>query len=105
MKLSKKEFCTAVNTYKSMLEEETKFLDAFDISPEWKPGEWINNYYEFLSDMCELEENPNYGTILDWFCFDMNFGRDEDSKIFEGSRTWRVNSPEILYDYIMEVEN
>lgn len=105
MKLNKKEFCAAVDTYREMLEEETKFLDAFDISPEWKPGEWINNYYEFLSDMCELEENPNYGTILDWFCFDMKFGQDKDSKIFEGSRTWRVNSPEILYDYIMEVEN
>ena len=55
--------------------------------------------------MCELEENPNYGTILDWFCFDMDFGKDKDSKIFDGSKTWRIESPEILYDYIMEVEN
>lgn len=105
MKLNKKEFYTAVNTYRSMLEEENKLIDALDISPEWKPGEWINNYYEFLSDMCELEENPTYGTILDWFCYDMDFGRDKDSKIYDGNKTWVINSPEILYDYIIEVEN
>ena len=42
MKLSKKQFCIAVETFKEMMEEENEFIDAFDISPEWKPGRWIN---------------------------------------------------------------
>lgn len=104
MKLSKHEFCTAVNTFREMLEEEHKYCDMLYISPEWGPGQWIGNYYELLSSLCELEENPTYGTILDWFCFDMDFGKDKDNKIFDGTKTWRIESPEILYDYIMEVE-
>ena len=49
MKLSKHEFCTAVNTFREMLEEEHKYCDLLYISPEWGPGQWIGNYYELLS--------------------------------------------------------
>ncbi len=105
MKLNKKEFCAAVDTYKSMLEEENKLIDALDISPEWTPGEWINNYYELLFYLCELEDDSIYGTVLDWFCFETHFGEDRDNKIYDGKKEWTINSPEILYDYIMEVEN
>ena len=37
MKLDKRQFCIAVETYKEMLEEEEKLLDALDVAPEWKP--------------------------------------------------------------------
>lgn len=105
MKLNKRQFCQAVKSYQSMLEEDSEITDVLDVGATWKPSEWISSYYEFLSEMCELEETPNYGTVLDWFCFDMNFGRNRDNKIFDGGKTWTINSPEILYDYIMEVEN
>lgn len=107
MKLSKAQFCTAVETYKVMLEEQDELLDALNANIEWKPGEWINNYYDLLSDLCELEEDPYIGTDLDWFCFETDFGRRKDMcKVFdhETSRTWRIESPEILYDYITRDE-
>lgn len=105
MKLSKKQFCIAVNTFHDMLEQENKLLDVLNITPEWVPGEWVNNYYDLLSELCELEEDPQIGTILDWFCFEIDFGKDKDNKIYNGYKEWTINSPEILYDYIMEVEN
>ncbi len=107
MKLNKNEFCIAVNTYKDMLEEEDQLQDALGIGCEWKPGEWIENYYELLSTLCELEEDSMIGTDLAWFCYETDFGRKTDmNKIFdiETSRTWRIESPEILYDYITRDE-
>lgn len=104
MKLSKRQFCIAVNTYKEMLEEEEKLLDALDITPEWKPGEWINSYYELLTDLCELETDEVYGNDLDWFCFDTKFGTDKDMcKVYDTQTglTWRIESPDILYDLII----
>ena len=107
MKLSKRQFCIAVDTYKSMLEEEHQMIDALDISPEWKGADWIANYYELLSDLCELEEDPYVGTDLDWFCFETNFGQNKDmNKVYDTKTglTWRVESPEILYDFITRDE-
>ena len=103
MKLNKRQFCIAVDTYKSMLIEEQMIQNALDISPEWKPGEWIANYYDLLKDLCELEEDPYIGTDLDWFCFETDFGRRKDyCKVFdhETGRTWTIETPEILYDFI-----
>ena len=105
MKLTKSQFCSAVNTYCEMLEQDYKYSELLNISPEWGPGEWIGNYYQLLSDLCELEVDIYVGTTLDWFCYDADFGRNKDiNKIFDGHKTWRIDSPEILYDYIMEVE-
>jgi len=107
MKLSKNEFCNAVDTYKQMLKEENDFLNLLNANPEWKPGEWIENYYKLLTDLCELEEHPTWGTILDWFCYDTDFGRRTDwCKINDNKGlTWTVETPDILYDFIMETEN
>ena len=107
MKLDKAQFCTAVETYKVMLKEQDELLDALNANIEWKPGEWINNYYDLLSDLCELDEDPYIGTDLDWFCFETDFGRRKDMcKVFdhETSRTWRIETPDILYDYITRDE-
>ena len=107
MKLSKRQFCIAVETFKEMMEEENDLINAFDISPEWKPGHWISNYYELLEDLCELEIDDLYGSDLSWFCFETDFGRNKDmNKIYdtETGRTWRIESPEILYDFITRDE-
>lgn len=107
MKLDKAQFCTAVETYKVMLEEQDELLDALNANIEWKPGEWINNYYDLLSDLCELEIDELYGSDLDWFCFDTKFGTDKEmNKVYdtETGRTWRIESPEILYDFITRDE-
>jgi hypothetical protein len=108
MKLTKLQFCTAVETFEKMLEEEDKIAEALGgVDPEWKPMEWINNYYEFLSDVCDLEENPTYGTDLDWFCFETDFGHLKDyCKVYdhETGRTWTIESADILYDFITRDE-
>ena len=107
MKLTKSQFCTAVNNYRSMLQEEEELQAALSIGSEWKPGEWIQAYYELLTDLCELETDEVYGNDLDWFCFDTKFGTDKDMyKVYDTQTglTWRIESPEILYDFITRDE-
>ena len=107
MKLTKLQFCTAVNTFEEMLEEERVIAEALDVNPEWKPMKWINNYYDFLYDICDLEEDPTYGTDLDWFCFEADFGHSTDCcKVYdqETGRTWTIKDAETLYDFITRDE-
>ena len=104
MKLSKKQFCTAVRVYQSMQEEEREITSALGIV-EWKPSDWINDYYEFLTEMCELEEDPRIGTDLDWFVYETDFGRRKDyCQVYEetSGKTWIIETPEALYDYIVK---
>ncbi len=102
MKLNKAQFCKYVDKYKEMLEQEDKVLDVLGVDCEWVPSEWIINYYEILSDLCELPKDKNTGTLLDWFVFDTHFGK-EHNVILGNGRRWVINSPEVLYDFIKEV--
>lgn len=107
MRLSKNEFCNAVNQYKAMLTEENNIANILNVNFEWKPGEWITNYYELLSELCELEEDSIYGSDLDWFCFETDFGRRKDMcKVFDTNtgNTWTIETPETLYDFITRDE-
>lgn len=105
MRLTKEEFVEAVNKYKQMLEQEHKIIEVIGSYPEWVPGTWIDAYYNLLSEMCELEDNDIYGTDLDWFCWDTQFGTNEKfTKVYDGVTEWNITSPEILYDFIMYKE-
>lgn len=107
MKLNKEQFIKHVNEYHEMLDKETQILNILGGVAEWEPREWLNNYYDFLSEMCELEDSSN-GTILDWFCFETNFGEDEpyilteepDGAIVEIV----IDSAGVLYDYLVTYE-
>lgn len=102
MKLTKQQFVKYVNTYEEMLKESNKVASSLGVV-EWAPDRWISNYYKMLSDMCELYEDNMVGTILDWFCFETDFGANADmNMIYEEGREWpwRIESAEILYDYI-----
>ena len=77
MRLTKEEFCTAVDKFEQMYKEEHNLLKALDISPEWRPGQWISTYYDFLNDMCDFtpeQETAKYGNDLDYYCFELDFG-------------------------------
>lgn len=107
MRLSKRQFCEAVDTFEKMVREEEELIKVLGIKPEWKPGEWVNHYYDLIEDLSELEDDPIYGNDLAWFCFEVDFGKKTDlNKIFdtETSRTWTIKSADILYDWITRDE-
>ena len=107
MQLSKRQFCDAVKNFEHMLKELQCMEDALggELSI---PTKWIDDYYDFLTETCELEEeDAHYGTDLDWFCYETDFGRKKDyCKIYDqdSGLTWTIESPEILYDYLTRDE-
>ena len=106
MKLSKEQFIRYVNNYKRMSKEESEVIDALDVCPDWRPSGWVNSYYDLLSDMCELKEDPRYGTTLDWFCWETEFGKRADMRVIQMSdeTSWDITNAGILYDYLMKYE-
>ena len=107
MKLTKNQFCTYVDTYQKMIDQENQLLELLNMNPEWAPSEWLNNYYEMLRDLCELPDDPHYGNDLDWFCFECDFGRDETmNKIYSANKSspWYIKDSSTLYDFIMRKE-
>lgn len=107
MKLSREQFVDYVNRYKKMREEEEEIINALDMNPEWKPSQWINSFYDFLDEMCELEPDPSIGTTLDWWVFETNFGDSEsyiEPIIITEDGTISLNSAGALYDYLMKYE-
>lgn len=107
MKLNKLQFIKYVETYKKMLYKETNIIDVLGDCIEWEPGNWINNYYKLLSDMCELKENNIFGTSLDWFCYETGFGTHDNMINIvdnEEHKIIYINNAEDLYNYIIEYE-
>ena len=97
MRLTKDEFVRAVATVDKMFQEENKMANALGVA-EWKTLQFVGEYYDFLAEMCELPENKWYGTDLDYFCFELEFGRKWDtSGACDDFRT-----AEGLYDFITD---
>lgn len=103
MRLIKEEFCTYVENYKNMLERSNNICNMLGIYDVWVGDEWLYNYYNFLSNMCELPANYNYETLLDWWCFETDFGR-YNNEIVLGDEAYSIKNAEELYDYIMNIE-
>lgn len=105
MKLTKEQFIKALNAYEQMYNEEGELLNALNVNPEWTPSKWINEYYDLLSSLCEFDEDDelyrDYGTPLDWYCFEWEFGL-KNAAIYEGEIERPLDTPERLYDFICE---
>ena len=103
MRLTREEFKKALSNYERMYREEGDIFMALDISPEWVPGNWIGHYYEFLTDMCDAPEHNYIGTILDWYCFELDFGSDWKPGYYTiDGVDIPLDTPDHLYDALLE---
>ena len=100
MRLSKSEFISHLNKYKDMYDQLLKVEDVLDCDPETTFSKWVDEYYNFLSDLCGLSED-DYGTMLDYYCYECDFG--ERCVIREADGTERkIHTPAQLYDFLIE---
>ena len=109
MKLSKEQFVKYVNRYEQMLKQENEILNVLGGISEWAPSDWINSFYDLFSEMCELKESLVFGTSLNWFCFETDFGKENnivEIKEKNGSviSVIEIDSAAALYDYLVTYE-
>mgnify|MGYP007070187135 CR=1 FL=1 len=96
MRLTKDEFVKAVNTVEGLWRADTRIMDLLDVAPECDLFRATTEYYEFLRALCEEKENYAYGTELDYYCWELNFGECAPSDY--------PSTPEELYDWIVSGE-
>lgn len=108
MKLTREQFIKYVNTFEKMYKEDEQIWNVLDCD-EWKPSRWVDQYYNFLSDMCELPE-PVLEETLDWFCFQIDFGKREDRNFItwelpSGTYSLKIRTAADLWKYIEVMED
>lgn len=97
MKLTKEQFVKYLNVYKRILEEENEVANTLNIC-EWRGQDWVGEYYDLFHDMCEADTNRVFGSIVDYYVFEMDFGTKHSEENQD------IATPEALYDYIIELE-
>lgn len=102
MKLTKEQFVKYLKLYETMYLEERRIANALGCSPHWPPAQWVDNFFDLFSEMCELGAGtPLYGTDLDYFIWDLDFGRNwEPGAVIENGKEVVLSSPEGLYEYL-----
>lgn len=114
MRLTREEFIQAIKVIETMINEENSIMNALDINPEWTPGTWVNEYYELVSQMCDFRENDytiDYGSDLDYFCWELNFGKNWKPKkwklgmVADDGEDINFGDAGAVYDYIVRTQN
>jgi len=105
MRFTKEEFIKAINTYEEMCGEEREILYNLGVDPEWTPGGWLGKYYELIEDMCDFTEeelDSASGTVLDIYCYNLDFGNDWEpgDYVVEGEDVPLRNAEDLWYAII-----
>ena len=103
MRLTKDEFCAAVDKYEQMCKEELEILKILDCSPDWKLSNWLGEYYNLLLTMCDLSDSAtDCGSDLSYYCYELNFGKDwKPGAITVDGKDFPCRNSEELWNLIM----
>ena len=101
--LSKSEFVDVIETIQKTYDFENKVYDVFANNDQEAPSfpSNIGTVIDILNRMFELEITDYYGSDIDYFCYELNFGRDYEPGCAEtDGEDVDLSTAEKLYDYI-----
>lgn len=105
MRLSKEEFCEAINKIDRFDSFFCKLNNLIETALDGPLEEPVNYLYELVTKLCDFteeERNDFYGTTLDFFCYDLDFGRKyEPGKFLVNGKEYELRTPEQLYDFLV----
>lgn len=112
MRFIKKEFIEYLNTLQKMEEQNSAIINILDMSPDWGPGEWINNYCNLFFDMCFDEDSTEQFKdfvieYVGYYLYEIECGKKADENpvietLPDGTeKKYFIRNAEDLYDYIM----
>jgi len=106
MKLTRDQFNRAVNNYITMSKQLENLCDAMGCYAENVFDTWQSYYYDLLTECCDFTEedfDDYIGTILDYWCFELEFGaKYEEGCIKEDGTPIVLNTIDDVYDYIVK---
>ena len=102
--LSKEEFVKVINKLQECIDFENKVADAF-YSFDCQAPDFPLPYDEMvdtLNVMFDLDTNTSWGSDIDYFCIELDFGRKYRPGCIkdENGNEILLSSAEKLYDYI-----
>lgn len=112
--ISKEEFCKYISILKKQDEKEDLITKAFRQVDEEADVAFISLYsseraaiLDLLNVVMDTEINPQIGSDIEYFCYDLDFGKVYES----GKKDWikdendeiiDLSTAEKLYDYLVE---
>lgn len=104
--LSKEEFVKVINKLQECIDFENKIADAF-YSFDCQAPEFPLPYdviVDTLNTMFDLNSNTSWGSDIDYFCIELDFGRKYEPECitYADGTEIDMSTPEKLYDYLLE---
>lgn len=105
MRLTKEEFCNAIDTYQEMYDQLKEIEDTLNIGPENRMSKWIHSYLDLIEDLCDFKEEnytKEFGTAVDYYCFETDFGRNNLRVTNSKKEVVPLKTSEDLWNLLME---
>lgn len=106
--LSKEQFVEYINNFRNECDVLTEIYQKFNIDLIGCDWWYSNNHFtDLLSLLMGDKSDKIYGTTIDWWCWETDFGRDDTMNSIYDSHTGelyrRLTTAEDLYDYLVEI--
>lgn len=98
--MTKEQFVHRVNILRDLYDKELMLSElGVDVNELTSPV--YTEYMAMLSEAMNDIPNEAYGTELEYFCFERDFGEE----IYEAEKGFIIKSTEDLYDYLISRKN
>ena len=109
--ISREKFCEYINLLKKMDEKEDSLTQAFRNLDENADVAMVGLYtperraiLDLLNQIMDVPTTKEWGGDIDYFCYELNFGKDyKDGSVTDSDGTIiNMGTPEDLYDYLVK---
>lgn len=107
MKLTKEEFIKYINILLEFEDKETQLDRNFGLNIGELTDDIVSAYRELLEKNMGDQYNKITGTTISWWLYETNvrngFGMDPEIYDLNGELVCRLDTPEELYDYLIQM--
>ena len=107
MKLTKEEFVKYINILLEFEDKETQLDSNFGLNIGEMTDNIVSAYRELLEKNMNDQYNKITGTTISWWLYETNvrngFGVDPEIYDLNGELVCRLDTPEELYDYLIQM--
>lgn len=107
MRITKEEFVSYINVLLEFEDRETRLDKLFGLNIGELTDNIVSAYRELLEKNMGDEYNSTAGSVISWWLYETNvrngFGVDPEIRDLNGELVCRLDTPEELYDYLIQM--